>query len=379
MQYIKRTLETEILQAAQSYPVIMLCGQRQVGKSTMLYHIKEAERTYVTLDDINARHLAETDPALFFETYNAPLIIDEFQRVPELTLELKKLIDLKTLQGQDCAGDYWLTGSQKFSVLKNVADSLAGRIAIFEMSTLSLAELEERNNGFFCPEIDVLRKRLLNTPKKTVQEVYQRIFQGGMPKLTQANVEREQYYASYVDTYLQKDIIDFARIGKLREFSNFLIYMAAHTSQELKFSEIAKSLGISAVTAKEWVSILERSGIIYILYPYFNNISKRLIKTPKAYFLDTGLAAYLCRWPSAETLANGAMDGAFFESFVVSEIVKSFYNAGKRPDLYYFEMLIKKELTYLCLVAISAIRLKLRKINFLKMQRKILVCLKSYP
>lgn len=172
---------------------------------------------------------------------------------------------------------------------------------------------------------------------------------------------RERYYADYVSTYLQKDVSDFAHVGKLHEFENFLVYMAAHTAQELKYSDIATSIGVSAPTAKEWVSILVRAGIIYLLRPYFNNITKRLVKTPKMYFIDTGLAAYLCRWPSAETIENGAMDGAFFETWVISELLKSFYNAGKTPDLYYYRDIDKREIDLLMYDGTSLCPIEIKK------------------
>lgn len=359
--YIKRALEAQISDASKNYPIVMVCGQRQVGKSTMLYHIKENNRQYITLDDINARRLAETDPALFFETYPAPLIIDEFQRVPQLLLELKRIVDEKTLKGEEVSGCYWLTGSQKFTMMKNVSESLAGRVAIFEMSSISSAELEEREAGLFIPEISKLKERMTDTKIKDVHQIYQMIFNGGMPKVLTSDIDREKYYSDYVNTYLYKDISDFAKIGKLREFENFLIYMASHTAQELKFAEIAKNIGVSGVTAKEWVSILERSGIIYILHPYYNNITKRLVKTPKVYFMDTGLAAYLSRWPNAETLEKGAMDGAFFETWVISEIVKSYYNQGKRADLYYYRDLDRTEIDLLILSESKCYPIEIKK------------------
>jgi predicted AAA+ superfamily ATPase len=165
-----------------------------------------------------------------------------------------------------------------------------------------------------------------------------------MPRLYTSNIDREQYYMNYINTYLERDIHELSQVGKLREFYQFLTIIAAHTAQELKYSEIANAIGISAVTVKTWVSILESSGMIYILHPYYSNISKRLVKTPKVYFMDTGLAAYLCRWPNAETLESGAMDGAFLETFVVTEIVKMMLNAGKRPDLYYYRDVDKREI-----------------------------------
>lgn len=325
----------------------MVCGQRQVGKSTMLYHIKEENRRYVTLDDGNARRLAEKDPQLFFETYGSPLLIDEFQRVPSILLEMKRIVDQKALEEEDVNGMYWLTGSQKFRMMKDVSESLAGRIAVFDLSGVSAAELDGREAKLFHPSLDCLRKRMEGFQKKNVHEIYERIFVGGMPKLIAEGMDRERFYTDYINTYLERDIKELALVGKLGEFYDFLVFMAARTSMELKYSEIAKSIGVSAPTVKEWVSVLERSGVIFILRPYYNNVTNRLIKTPKMYFMDTGLAAYLCRWPNAETLEKGAMDGAFFETYVVSEIVKSYYNAGKRPDLYYYRDIDGKEIDLL--------------------------------
>ena len=345
--YIKRHLEEQIIKASKYYPVVMVCGQRQVGKSTMLNHIKEPERRYVTLDDMNARRLAEQDPALFFETYGCPLLIDEFQRVPSVLIEMKRIVDEKALKGEENNGMFWLTGSQKFKMMQNVSESLAGRVAIFDMSGLSTAEIEEREAILFHPSIEALKKRAEENHPKNIRQIFERIFRGGMPKLNTTDLERDRFYMDYINTYLERDIKDLAQVGKLNEFYDFLVFMAARTSQELKYNEIAKSIGISAPTAKAWVTILERSGIIYILHPYYSNITNRLIKTPKVYFMDTGLAAYLCRWPNVDTLMNGAMDGAFFETYVVTEIVKSYYNAGKPCDLYYYRDIDKKEIDLL--------------------------------
>ncbi len=345
--YIQRHLEQQILDASKYYPVVMVCGQRQVGKSTMLNHIKEPNRRYVTLDDGNARRLAETDPALFFETYGYPLLIDEFQRVPSILLEMKKLVDQKALNGEDNSSMFWLTGSQKFKMMQNVAESLAGRIAIFDMSSLSAAEIENRPAAMFHPDLNSIRERLRHSIAKDIHQVYEDIFRGGMPKLRATDLDRDRFYMDYVNTYIERAIKDLAQVGKLNEFYDFLVYMAARTGQELKYSDIANAIGISAPTAKAWVSILERSGVIFILHPYYSNITKRLVKTPKVYFMDTGLAAYLCRWPNAATLENGAMDGAFLETYVVTEIVKSCFNAGKPADLFYYRDIDRKEIDLL--------------------------------
>lgn len=345
--YIKRHLENEILKASKYYPVVMVCGQRQVGKSTMLNHIREENRRYVSLDDMNARRLAETDPELFFETYGLPILIDEFQRVPSILLEIKKIVDEKSLNGEINEGLFWLTGSQKFKMMHNVSESLAGRIAVFDLAGLSTAEIENRPSKLFKPNLDDIKNRITTSKDKNIHDIFELIFNGSMPKIITTDIERDRYYSDYVNTYLERDIKELVQVGKLNEFYDFLVFMAARTAQELKYSEISNAIGISAPTAKAWVSILERSGVIYILHPYATNITKRLVKTPKMYFMDTGLAAYLCRWPNAETLENGAMDGAFFETYAVTEIVRSYYNAGKHPDLYYYRDIDGKEIDLL--------------------------------
>lgn len=359
--YIKRHLEDEVLKASKYYPVVMVCGQRQVGKSTMLNHIKEENRKYVTLDDMNARRLAETDPELFFETYGLPILIDEFQRVPSILMEIKKIADEKALNGESNQGLFWLTGSQKFQMMQNVSESLAGRVAVYDLAGLSTAEIEKRPSQLFKPNLEDIKERLTSSREKNIHDVFEIIFKGSMPKIISTDIDRDRYYTDYVNTYLERDIKELAQVGKLNKFYDFLVYMAARTSQELKYSEISNTIGVSAPTAKAWVTILERAGIIYILHPYATNITKRLVKTPKVYFMDTGLAAYLCRWPNAETLEAGAMDGAFFETYVVTEILKSYYNAGKYPDLYYYRDVDGKEIDLLIVEGNSIYPIEIKK------------------
>lgn len=359
--YIQRHLEKQIIEASKYYPVVMVCGARQVGKSTLLNHLRAETRKYVSLDDMNARRLAENDPALFFETYGLPILIDEFQRVPSILLEIKRIVDEKALNGETNEGLFWLTGSQKFKMMKHVSESLAGRIAVFDLSSFCSGELEGREAVLFQPDLDSVKVRAQAAEKKNVHQIYERIFQGGMPKINTTDIDRERYYSDYVNTYLERDIKELSQVGKLSEFYDFLVFMAARTSQQLNYSEIANAIGVTSPTVKEWVSILERSGIIYILRPYYSNISKRLVKSPKFYFLDTGLAAYLCRWPNAETLENGAMDGAFLETYAVSEIVKSYYNAGKKADLYYYRDVDGKEIDLLIIEGNSIYPIEIKK------------------
>ena len=361
MEYIKRTMEEAVLKATKQYPVIMVCGQRQTGKSTMLRHISEDERVYVSFDKLETRRLAENDPALFFETYGHKLLIDEFQRVPSILLAIKEIVDNAAYNGEDANGMFWLTGSQKFVMMKNVSESLAGRVAVFTMMPMSQREID-KNDGFepFFPAVDSLK----NNPyqRKTQAEIFKNIFTGGLPRLiSDETLDRDLYYSSYMNTYIERDVSALEQMGKLDEFRTLVTYLAANTAQELKYENISREIGVSSPTVKEWITILERSGIIYILKPYSNNIGKRLVKTPKCYFLDTGLAAYLTSWPTPETLMNGNASGAFFETFVVGEILKSYCHNGKEPSLYYYRDIDKKEIDLVMLEADKIYPLEIKK------------------
>lgn len=360
--YIKRHLEKCILESSKKYPVLLLTGQRQVGKSTMLNHIKEDDRRYVTFDDYNARILAQTDPGLFFETYGYKLIIDEFQRVPSILLEIKRIVDEKALNNDDNNGMFWLTGSQKFIMMKSVSESLAGRIAIFEMSSLSNSEINDINDSPISFEVDELKKR--EYIKNDVNEIFKKIFYGGMPKIICDKTIRDEYYRNYINTYIERDIRDISNIGKLDQFYTFLVYMAAITSQEIKYDSIANNIGVSIPTVKAWLDILISSGIVYILRPYSNNITKRLVKTPKVYFMDTGLAAYLTKWPNSTTLEHGPMAGAFFETYVVSELIKNYLNNNKTINLYYYRDFDQKEIDLLSVDAVNIYPIEIKKAKF---------------
>ena len=360
MQYIKRAMESSILKASTQYPVVMVCGQRQTGKSTMLRHIAESDRVCVSFDKLETRRLAQNDPALFFETYGHKLLIDEFQRVPSILIAIKDIVDNAIYNGEDPNGMFWLTGSQKFVMMKNISETLAGRVALFTMLPLSQREIDGMDSSPFVPEVEALKTR--SYEKKTLSSIFELIFQGGMPKLfSDKTLDRDLYFASYMDTYIERDVSALEQVGKLDEFRALVTYLAANTAQELKYDSISKEIGVSAPTVKEWVTILERSGIVYILRPYYSNISKRLIKTPKCYFLDTGLAAYLTRWPTYETLMNGNAAGAFFETFVVGEILKSYYNSGKEPNIYYYRDIDKKEIDLIMLGAGQIYPIEIKK------------------
>ena len=348
MAYIKRHLEDEVLKASKHYPVVMVCGQRQVGKTTMLFNIKKSNMNYITFDDASVRKLAKKDPELLLENYKTPLIIDEFQRCPSILISIKKIVDEHRLKKGKSSTLYWLTGSEKFKMMKKVSESLAGRVAVLDMSSLTSKEIEKKRNYLFVPDIKKL-KIGYNEKKDyiNINDVYKKIFKGGMPEIIANKIDRNNYYMDYVNTYLERDIKSLSQVGNLDTFNDFLIYMASRTAQELKYDEISKNLGISAPTAKSWVSILERTGVIFILKPYSNNITKRLVKTPKVYFMDTGLCSYLCSYDTPKSLQNGAMSGAIFETYVVTEIIKSYMNNREKMNLYYYRDIDKKEIDLL--------------------------------
>ena len=360
MQYIKRAMESSIIKASTQYPVVMFCGQRQTGKSTMLRHLAEPDRVCVSFDKLETRTLAENDPALFFETYGHKLLIDEFQRVPSILLAIKDIVDNAQYNGENPNGMFWLTGSQKFVMMKNISETLAGRVAVFSLLPLSQREIDGKESEPFCPEIEALKSK--DYENKTLSNTFERIFQGGMPKLLgDKTLDRDLYFSSYMDTYIERDVSALEQVGKLDEFRALVTYLAANTAQELKYESISRDIGVSAPTVKEWVTILQRSGIIYILRPYYNNINRRLVKTPKCYFLDTGLAAYLTRWPTYETLMNGNASGAFFETFVVGEILKRYYNCGKEPNIYYYRDIDIKEIDLLMVGSNQVFPIEIKK------------------
>lgn len=340
--YIKRTIENTIKNLGKSFPCIVIYGARQVGKSTTVDYIFGDKYKKVTLDDIEDRTLAESNPKLFLETYGFPLIIDEIQKVPTLLDEIKKIIDeqrLKWLKNNSKRElMYVLTGSNKFELQQGISDSLAGRCGIIEMSSFSQVEKDKIKSNPFNPDLQNLLNLEKNTKSKykTLREVFENIFTGGMPDVCTKVSEREAYFKSYVNTYIEKDVKKLIVASSEMQFRNFLSILALRTASEIHYDEIATNVGIDVRTCQKWISILETSGIIYLLQPYMANKSNRIIKSPKLYFLDTGLCSFLCKWPNAEMLENCAMNGAFFETYVVSEIIKNMYSFNKDPKSYLF-------------------------------------------
>ena len=341
--YIRRAAEETALRISKTFPVLLVTGPRQAGKSTMLQKLAEPERKVITLDDPDVRYLANEDPALFMQQFTPPVLIDEIQYGTKLLPYIKMAVDRSKVNGE-----YWLTGSQAFHMMQNVSESLAGRVGMMTLLGLSTSELSGMPSEPFITNPDWLIKRAERMPKMGLNDVYKRIFTGSMPRLyEQPETDWETYYRSYVDTYLQRDIKSLSQVGDAMAFFNFMTVAAARTAKPVIYEEIAKEVGISAPTAKQWLSLLVSSGIIALVQPYHNNILKRATKMPLLHFLDTGLCAYLQKWGNPEALERGAMSGAFFESYVFSEIYKSYLNAGKEPPLYYYRDKEKREIDIL--------------------------------
>ncbi|MCL2481466.1 MAG: ATP-binding protein [Spirochaetaceae bacterium] len=332
MADLERTLQPVMEKTSKGFRVILLNGQRQVGKTTLLKNLaKGTSRKFISLDDMNARKLAKNDPELFIAQNPPPIVIDEVQYAPELFSYIKIYVD----EHREQKGAFWLTGSQKYKLMQGVQESLAGRIAILDLMGLSYPE--KTKNPFagkpFLPSMDKLK----GSKKLSPQDVYKHIWEGALPEpFVDKKVERDQYYSSYIQSYIERDVKDFYNVEKPLQFFDFISIVAAHTGQLLNYSSIARDIGVDVKTAQTWMGILERSALVYLLRPYFPNITKRIIKTPKVYFLDTGLCSYLTKWLTPESLMNGAMSGAILETYAVGEILKSYFHNGIEPAIWMY-------------------------------------------
>ena len=350
--YKPRDIENCLEEASKSFEAIVIYGARQVGKSTTAKHIFKKGFSYVTLDDPDELLLALTNPKGFLEIHPWPVLIDEVQKAPILLSLIKKIIDEERERSLDSGSKrqimYVLTGSNHFELQEGISESLAGRAAVFEMGSLTQIESIGKKGSLFWPDIATLLKKEKDCgiPYANQKEIFERIWRGGMPEIAINNVSRDLYFKSYFETYLEKDVRKLISASSEMAFRRFLFYLALRTAQQVNYEVFARELGVDSATIKRWLSILQTSGIIVLLEPYMAHISNRIIKAPKLYFMDTGLCAFLCKWPSAEMLSECAMSGAFFETFVVSEIVKSFWNNLKDPSgtLFYYRDIDQKEI-----------------------------------
>lgn len=339
--YLTRTLENWFKAASRQFPVLLVTGARQVGKTTFLRRVSEPERTYVTLDDPLVLALAKSDPALFMQRFPPPVLIDEIQYAPELLPYIKMVCDQHRSPNL-----FWLTGSQQFQMMRGVSESLAGRVGVLQLLGFSRRELVGRGET---------SKPFLPLPEETdtsspldLMELYRLIWRGSFPAIALSEQsDRDLFYSSYIQTYLQRDIRDLARVGDEMAFLRFLRAAAARTGQLLNMADLARDADVAFNTAKSWLSILQTSGIVYLLEPYHSNLTKRLVKTPKLYFLDTGLCAYLTQWSTPETLESGAMSGAILETWVIGELLKSYWHNGRQAPFFYYRDKDKKEIDLL--------------------------------
>ncbi|MDP8101512.1 ATP-binding protein [Phocoenobacter atlanticus] len=335
--YIKRHIQEKLKTLLNQFSAILVTGARQVGKSTMLQKIAP-DYQYLTFDDPFLLENAKNESQLFFLNHNRKLILDEVQYAPELFRLLKLEIDRKKENGL-----FLLSGSQAFELMQNVSETLAGRIAILQLKGLSLREIY--NIPFDCPFVP--NNDYITAREKQLQpydNLWEIIHKGDMPRLYEQETDWGVYYASYVSTYIERDVKQLVNIKDSGQFTQFMVAIAARSGELINYSNIAQDIGVSVDTVKRWITILETAGIVYLLQPYSNNHLKRAVKTPKIYFLDTGLMAYLTKWLTPETIQNGAKSGQFFETFVVSQIIKSFTNNGIEPPLYFYRDTNQKEI-----------------------------------
>ena len=340
MKYIKRLAENVIKKQEKMFKTILVTGARQVGKTTMLKNMKP-NINYVTLDDMILNQSAVEEPDLFLKANKPPIIIDEIQYAPNLLRYIKMAVD-----SSEDKVMFYLTGSQQFDLMKDVSESLAGRVGILNLLGLSLREIKEIDfNELFMPTEEYLAKRKEYKTEVSYDEIWNIIHKGTMPALYQEESDAEMFYAMYVSTYIERDVRSLTQVRDTLNFLKFMTALASRIGQLLNLNSIANEVGITIPTAQRWLSILVASNIVYILEPYYNNIMKRAVKTPKVYFLDTGLAAYLTKWKTSEVLEAGTMAGNFFENYVIVEIIKSYYNSGElRPPIYFYRDNEKREI-----------------------------------
>ena len=356
MKYINRTLEKIVEKILGNFPVVAITGPRQVGKTTLLEYLSQnmtEKINYVSLDDLLLRSQANEDPELFLRTHETPLIIDEFQYAPKLLNYIKITVDQtrkeSLFKNKEVKTLYFLTGSQVFSAMKNITESLAGRIAILDLYGLSARELNGLEETIFIPDISLLKEKK-KLKKVSTLELFEKIINGSYPELnSNSSLNREVFYQSYIRTYIERDVRDLVKIKDETKFIKFLSSVAARTGYEYNASELASDIEIDSKTVDEWMSILVNTHLVFLLNSYSNNTVQRVIKRPKIIFMDTGLACFLAGYLTAETLERSSYSGQIFENYVISEIIKSYTNNGydAHRHLYYYRDKEKKEIDLL--------------------------------
>lgn len=345
MAYLHRVLETSFLELSDFFKVVLLTGARQTGKTTMLRHLAEGtDRTYASLDDPLVRNLAQTDPVAFFQQFPPPVLIDEVQYAPQLFEAIKLLADQS-----DTAGQFWLTGSQHYRMMNNVRESLAGRVGILRMHGLTQGEKTGTDGTPLTLDVGSMQRRAAERSSVWgAERVPEHIWTGVMPGIhgpaRPSDRVRDAFFGSYIETYLMRDVASLGAVQDLECFRVFLRACAALVGQQVNYTNFTDTVGISLPTARRWLDLLVGMDIVFLLPAFSNNALKRLARTPKLYFTDTGLAAWLGKWPTPDTLWNGAASGAFFENSVIADL-RATLNAGPAPfDLSYLRDSNKTEI-----------------------------------
>ncbi len=327
---------TEMIKhVSETFRVLLVTGPRQTGKTTLLKSLKPENMNYITLDDKVLREQAQNDPKLFLEEHPAPLFIDEAQYAPDLFSYIKINVDNTKEKGQ-----YWITGSQQFNLMEKASESLAGRVGIVNLNSFTYSEIvRNEKKELFNPE------KLCVAPKIEVNKLFEIIFKGGMPEFyDNPKIDRNLYFQSYIDTYINRDVRQLIEVGKIEEFKKFMVSIASRVGEQLNYSDLSKDCGVSVPTVTAWLSVLVSSGIVYLLEPYMSSQLKRMTHIPKIYFMDTGLAAYLAGWETERDLQLSSNSGHYLENFVISEIIKSYNARGLKPNLSYYRDKEKHEI-----------------------------------
>ena len=376
--YIKRTIEEQLIKLSKGFPVVMITGSRQVGKTTLLNNLQKKEENkinYISLDNLLVRALAVEDPEMFLDRYKAPLIIDEFQYAPNLLSYIKIIVDKKRQEHLEnnkvqATGLYYLTGSQVFHTMKDISESLAGRVGILELYPLSNREIENKKEEIFLPEYKKVEKKE-RVNKTDINKLYKKILKGSYPELySNLNIDSKDFFETYIKTYIERDIRELINVKDEIKFLKFIESIAVRTGQELNINDISNSVEINNMTAQNWLSILVSTGLVYLLQPYSNNNVARIVKRPKIYFMDTGLACYLAGYMDSITLEKSAFNGPILETYVVTEIIKSFTNQGldSRKYLYYYRDNNGKEIDLLIIYNNTVYPIEIKKIYNTKKQ-----------
>ena len=323
---IQRKLESTLLQAARQYPVVTCTGPRQSGKTTLVRHAF-ARHDYASLEDPDQRGFALEDPRGFLAQFPGPVILDEVQRTPELFSYIQTIVD-----EDDSPGRFILSGSQNFLLLKAISQSLAGRSAVLHLLPFAVSEMEGRRPI----EISSIGRSLAARTPVGDTDVMETLFRGFYPRIHDKKLDAQLWYSNYYQTYIERDVREIVNVGDIESFGRFVRLCAGRNGQLLNLTSLANDCGVTHTTARRWLSILEASFLVFVLRPHHRNFSKRLIKTPKIYFLDSGLLCYLLRIRSPEDLLIHSSRGSIFEGFVVAELLKNYLHAGREPDLYFW-------------------------------------------